>query len=93
MSEVRETNYLYGLDEVAQSVAALNPQTNQWTEANHFFAHDAHGSVRQLFQPSGRLAQGMDYDAYGQTLIAYDQNGAPFNLTEESTLTGMLYNG
>ncbi len=56
------TDYLFGgeTDEILQT---------RVDTASHFYYTDGHGSVRQVYDASGSLANGYSYDVWGETLV------------------------
>ncbi len=66
----------------------------------HSFGHDGRSSTRILVSPSGRLAEGYRYSAYGELRTIYDHRGAIALPPSANTIpmetfagTNLLYNG
>lgn len=79
--------YTFGTDEITQTTYdASSP-----TASSLFFGHDAHGSVRVLFDAATAIAQVYTYAAYGELLAVH--NGFANLQPNASSLTSVLYNG
>lgn len=91
--------YQFGADEIKQTVYSQSPTGNGWGEGTSLgFGHDAHGSVRVLFDAAAAIAQAYTYAAYGELIAIHNAAGQAIggaNATglEAQALTNMLYSG
>ena len=67
-----EAVYLYGLDIIAQQQAE-----------RHYYVHDGLGSVRQLTDATGQIAESYAYDPFGVPLVGGDAYN-PYQFTGEA---------
>jgi RHS repeat-associated protein len=91
----KRTTYIFGTDEITQTVATLNPSTGlvTGTPVTLTFGHDGHGSVRVLFDTLGAISQIATYSAYGQMLAVHNRLSALVGTTEATFASTLGYSG
>ncbi|MFO0942299.1 MAG: putative Ig domain-containing protein [Pirellulales bacterium] len=83
--------YTFGTDEITQTTTDYSGGLPSASTILHF-GHDAHGSVRVLYNAATVIAQVYTYAAYGELIALHNSLGS--NLTSQaSPLTSVLYNG
>ncbi len=90
--------YTFGTDEITQTTITYDSSGLPSPASSLTFGHDAHGSVRVLFDAVGALSQAFTYAAYGELLAIHNgiaqavgTGGAPG--LEGQALTNLLYSG
>ncbi len=91
--------YTFGTDEITQTAYAPSPTGEGWGEGSSLtFGHDAHGSVRVLFDAAGAIAQAYTYVAYGELIAIHNAMAQAIGTVgttglESQALTSILYSG
>ncbi len=90
--------YTFGTDEITQTTVTYDSSGLPSPASILTFGHDAHGSVRVLFDAIGALSQALTYAAYGELLaihngIAQAVGTVGANGLEAQALTNLRYSG
>jgi RHS repeat-associated protein len=85
--------YLFGHDEIAQTVTEFDGNGIVTNTVTHIFGHDGHGSVRVLFDVAATIAQLFALDAYGQLLAIHNGTAQFVSASAADALTTILQNG
>ena len=90
--------YTFGTDEITQTTTEYSSSNVLPVVTSLTFGHDAHGSVRVLFDAAGAVAQAFTYAAYGELIAIHNamaQVVGSVNTSglEARALTSMLYSG
>lgn len=104
--DVKRVNFSFGRDELVQATSLFDPQTATWGSTIVLsFAHDAHQSVRALYDSAHQTSQAFSYLAYGKLLSIQGsrgdivgisdrmENGIRSEKLESLALTSLLYSG
>ncbi|MEQ1828487.1 MAG: RHS repeat-associated core domain-containing protein [Pirellula sp.] len=97
-SMTKRVAYTFGTDEITQTTYEYSSSSLPPNVSSLQFAHDAHGSVRVMYDAMGVLTQAYTYAAYGELLSIHNARaqmvgtlGSP-SLPAQA-LTSMLYSG
>jgi RHS repeat-associated protein len=83
-------DYTFGNDEILQRIHAVQADGTA-VDKTLIFGHDGHGSVRIVYNPTGKIEQTYTFTAYGNRISVHDYQGNPLAL--DAALTQLGYSG
>jgi RHS repeat-associated protein len=83
-------DYTFGNDEILQRIHGVQADGTAVIKTL-IFGHDGHGSVRIVYNPTGKIEQTYTFTAYGNRLSVHGYQGNPLGL--DAALTQLGYSG